>query len=287
MKKKQNVIRVTKSNGEEAVFSEERFCNSLRHSGANDQQIGMVLDELRKQIYPGISTRQIYKIAYGLLRGNSRPIAARYNLKRAIMELGPSGFPFEKYVAAILANEGYRVKTGVFEMGKCVKHEVDVRAEKNNTICFVECKYHNHPGIDCDVKVSLYIHSRFNDIRNAYSEKNQSRETNYEGWVVTNTRFTLDAITYGNCAGLKLLGWDYPVTNGLKDIIDRTGLFPVTCLTSLTKSDKKILLEMGIVLCREIVANPKLLKSLHISPAKQNAVLEETQKLCELLSQGK
>lgn len=287
MKKKQNVIRVTKSNGEEAVFSEERFSNSLRHAGANDQQIGMVLDELRKQIYPGISTRQIYKIAFGLLRTNSRPLAARYNLKRAIMELGPSGFPFEKYVAAILQNEGYRVQTGVFEMGKCVKHEVDVRAEKNSTISFIECKYHNHPGIDCDVKVSLYIHSRFNDIRNAYEEKNPDSDKKYEGWVVTNTRFTNDAITYGNCAGLKLLSWDYPITNGLKDIIDRTGLFPITCLTSLSKTDKKTLLEMGIVLCREIVTNPKLLKSLHISPAKQNAVLEETQKLCELLSQQK
>lgn len=280
MAKRRDEILITKSNGEEAIFSEERFKNSLRNAGANDQQIEMVLGELRKKAFTGISTRQIYKIAFGLLRSDSRPVAARYNLKRAIMELGPSGFPFEKYIAAIFEQQGYRAKTGVMEMGKCVKHEVDVRAEKDHTISFIECKYHNHPGIDCDVKVPLYIHSRFNDIQNAYLSNSPKSGKDYEGWVVTNTRFTRDAITYGTCAGLKLLSWDYPITNGLKDIIDRTGLYPITCMTALSKSEKKTLLEMGIVLCRELVTNPKLLKAIRLSPVKMKVVKEEAEKLC-------
>lgn len=279
-------IIITKSNGDEAVFSEDRFKASLHNAGASNEQIAMVLGALRKKLYPGMSTRQIYKLAFSLLRSSSRPVAARYNLKQAIMELGPSGFPFELFVSAILAHEGYRVKTGVFENGKCVRHEVDVRAEKDHTVCFVECKYHNHTGIDCDVKVPLYIHSRFNDIRSAYEANPGNNGKTYIGWVITNTHFTRDAITYGNCAGLRLLSWDYPITNGLKDIIDRTGLYPVTCLTSITKSEKRLLLESGIVLCREILERPRLLKNLRLSPPRERALRDELEKLCREISKG-
>ena len=68
------------------------------------------------------------------------------------------------------------------------------------------------------------------------------------GWVVTNTRFTEDALQYGNCCGLYLLSWDYPKNDGLKDRIDRLGLYPITVSTLLTNREKQFLLSRDIVL---------------------------------------
>ena len=36
-----------------------------------------------------------------------------------------------------------------------------------------------------------------------------------------------------------MLGWDYPVKGSLKNLIDALGLYPITCLTSLTKKEKQ------------------------------------------------
>jgi hypothetical protein len=44
-----------------------------------------------------------------------------------------------------------------------------------------------------------------------------------ECWIATNTRFSKDAVTYGNCAGLKLFSWDYPLKGGLKELVSLSG----------------------------------------------------------------
>jgi hypothetical protein len=274
-------ISVTKSSGERSVFSEKKIRCSLQRSGASEEQIDFIINEISSKLYDGISTKQIYKLAFSLLRDNSRHLAARYNLKQAIMELGPSGYPFEKFIAEILSAEGYKTKVGQIVQGKCVGHEIDVIAEKNNHIYIVECKYHNLRGIFCDVKVPLYIQSRFKDVESQLIQAHPDKT--YEGWVVTNTKFSADALQYGTCAGLNLLSWDYPVRNGLREQIDRLGLYPITCLTSLTKAEKQRLLEKKIVLCKEIKSNEKLLKLADVKPSRIYTVMKEAEQLCSHL----
>jgi hypothetical protein len=99
--------------------------------------------------------------------------------------------------------------------------------------------------------------------------------------VVTNTRFSNDAIQYGACIGLKLVGWDYPEKGSLKDMIDTLGLYPITCLTSLTKNEKEYLLEKKIVLCIELINNKFLLEQLKISANRVDTILQETHILCK------
>jgi hypothetical protein len=106
----------------------------------------------------------------------------------------------------------------------------------------------------------------------------------YQGCVVTNTRFSDDALQYGTCAGLKLIGWDYPATGSLKDQIDALGLYPITCLTSLTKNEKQYLLDKKIVLCLELNDNPKLLERAGVKAARMETVLQETRQLCNHLA---
>jgi len=273
-------LLVTKASGQKAVFSEAKLRASLQRAGAAEEQINAIMEEMAGKIYDGIPTKKIYKIAFALLKGSSRHLAAKYHLKQAIMELGPSGYPFEKYIGAIMSHQGYKTTVGEFVSGKCVQHEIDVIAKKDRHQLMIECKYHNQAGIFCDVKVPLYIQSRFKDVESEWM-KSQEEGLTYQGGVVTNTRFSSDALKYGTCAGLKLVGWDYPLKAGLKDQVDALGLYPITCLTSLTKVEKQWFLDRKIVLCQELNQNVKLLGEAGVKASRMDGVLQEIHQLCK------
>lgn len=287
MKKKKDIL-VTKASGEKVFFDSEKLRHSLSKAGAEDYQINEIQKELLKELYDGISTKRIYRLAFERLKNRSKHLAARYHLKQAIMELGPSGYPFEKFVGEILKCQGYSVEVGVIVKGKCVNHEVDVIALADHHHFMIECKYHNQRGIVCDVKIPLYINSRFKDVEAEWIKLPGHDKRTHQEWVVTNTKFSTDAIQYGNCAGLKLLGWDYPFKASLKDLIDDLGLYPITCLTTLTRAEKQALLDRKIVLCTEICSSPKLLYDLGMSETKAKKVIEEGELLCKnLITNGK
>jgi hypothetical protein len=273
-------IDVVKHSGQKAKFSIEKLKNSLRKSGAEETLVNEISNNVRDELYQGISTKEIYNRAFALLKKKKNVFASKYKLKKAIYELGPTGFPFEKFVGAILLHSGYEVKTGQILQGKCVTHEVDVVAHKNGQYIVAECKFHSDESRNCDVKVPLYIHSRYRDILNFYDEKENKEKPN-EGWVVTNTRFSEDALQYGKCVGLYLLSWDLPKDNGIKDRIDRLGLYPVTVSTLLTQREKQFLLSRDIVLCKQLINDDFYLDHLGISEKRKERVLEEIRSLCK------
>jgi len=273
-------FKILKASGEEQDFSEGKLRNSLHRSGASQSLVDAIVTEMYSYIREGITTRQIYDKAFQLLRKRVRSNAARYSLKRAIMELGPTGFPFERLVGEVFAKRGYTVEVSKTVRGKCVKHEVDVIAQKDNLTVMVECKYHNTQGKICNVHVPLYIRSRFNDIESVWRSDRQNENMCFEGWVVTNTRFSLDAEEYGICAGLKLVGWDFPHKGSLKEMVEKAGLLPITVITGLTSKQKQNLLEAGVLLCSELCEIPGLLEQLHLDPRKQVKVMEEVRDLC-------
>ena len=195
------------------------------------------------------------------------------------MELGPTGFPFEHFIASLLEQMGFTTEVGQILQGKCVQHEVDVIEEGNKIQYFVECKFYNSQGKYADVKVPLYIRSRFEDIVFIRKDLPVYRDYTFHGWLVTNTRFTSDAMDYGRCAGLHLVSWDYPRGQSLKDMIEKEKLFPITVLTTLTKDQKQKLFGDGIVLCRHISENPKLLEKLDFKENKRQKVIEELEEL--------
>lgn len=256
-------------------FDQGKLQNALRRSGAGENEIAMVIEKVRSSLYDGITTKKIYQIAYGILFKLSHHSAGRYRLKKALFQLGPSGYPFEHFVARLLEFEGYEVSTGQTIQGKCVKHEVDVVARKQDKILMAECKFHQSENIKNDVKVSLYVQARFSDIKEEWVKTPGNQNLIFESLLITNTRFTEDAQQYAKCKNMKLISWDYPTGSGLKDLIDRSGFHPLTSLKSLTKDEKKRLLEKGIVLCREIAENPELLTPLSIPRARHNNLQKE------------
>lgn len=275
-------IEVQKSSGEKVLFSMDKLRNSLKHSGASHELVEDIVMKVRDEIYPGITTNEIYNRAYALLKKSKSIFASKYKLKKAIYELGPTGFPFERFVAAILKYSGYQVEVGVFLEGHCVTHEVDVLAEKNESTTIIECKFHSDKGLNCNVKIPLYIHSRYNDIKEHWINGKREKNTLEKGWVVTNTRFTHDAIKYGVCANLYLLSWDYPKNEGLKDRIDRLGLYPITVSTLLSNREKQFLLSRDIVLCRQLRKDKFFLDHLGISTNRKAKILDEIGQLCNL-----
>ena len=280
--KSNHKTKVKKASGELVEFDVTKLRHSLEKSGASETIITKILQEISDLLYEGITTKEIYSKAFSILRKSPAPIAARYKLKKAIYELGPSGFPFEKYVAEILKYEGFTTKVGVIVKGHCVNHEVDVVAEKGEKHFMVECKFHSDPGRNCDVKIPLYIQSRFLDVEAAWEKLKGHAAKYHQGWIVTNTRFTSDAIQYGKCSGLMLIGWDHPNRGSLKERINHSGLHPLTSLTTLSSAEKTRLLEKGFVLCMDLCKQPDLLKKAGIGPLRHQKILNEAQALCNL-----
>lgn len=272
-------IYVQKRNGDRVLFDEEKLIRALKSSGAKPQEIESALRKVREMLYDGISTHKIYQEAYRSLKKRSHHSAGRYRLKKAMMELGPTGYPFEKFVGKLFEGNGYRTQVGVIISGACVQHEVDVIARNNTEQIMVECKYHSDVSLKSDVKVALYIHSRFQDVSKAWSELPENKGMQFKGMVVTNTRFSDDAIQYAECAGLKLMSWDYPRGDSLKDRIDRLGYHPLTSLSRLNKTEKQFLLDKGIVLCRDLPKHSDILQSMGFNKQKMERVLTEARAL--------
>lgn len=259
---------ITKASGEQEEFSEEKFRKSLERASVAPDMIETVVGQVVAELKPGMRTADIYRRAFGLLRKRASLAACRYSLKRSIMELGPTGYPFEKLVAALFAAEGFATEVGQVVSGKCVMHEIDVIAQKDSRRIMIECKYHNEPGIKSDVKVALCAWARFQDLG-----------TFNEAWLVTNTKFTDDAVRYAKCVGMNMTGWRYPGEQGLERTIDRLGMHPLTCLTTLSRGHKQRLLEMGFVLSRDLKSAADTLRALGLSEQKIALVMEEVNQL--------
>jgi len=274
-------IEIIKSSGQKVKFSLDKLRKSLKHSGANHELVEEIVSKVNDELFEGITTNEIYNRAYSLLKKTKSIFASKYKLKKAIYELGPTGFPFERFVSAILQYSGYSVEVDIIINGACVRHEIDVLAEKNNLVTVIECKFHNEEGRNCNVKIPLYIHSRYNDVKAHWVTNKNNTKPLDKGWVVTNTRFTEDAIKYGECANLYLLSWDHPTNDGLKDRIDRLGLYPITVSGLLSNREKQFLLSRNVVLCRQLLKDKFFLDHLGISEPRKSKILEEIEQLCK------
>jgi hypothetical protein len=270
---------IIKASGEKEVFSKEKFQRSLRKSGASKDIIERLTSEVMKD--PSLkSTKDIYRYAFNQLSKTQPAIAARYNLKAALSKLGPQGYSFEKFVAEIFIEQGFKTELGYIMEGFCVSHEIDVLLREDNTLYLVECKFHaSH--LKVNVKVPLYIRARFEDIEKRLV-KNKKVPGTLKPWIFTNTKFTSEAVAYGQCVGIKLTSWSYPEKESLAYLIDTLGLHPITALATLNKKQKLALLTEGVVLCRDIEKNRSVLRKLGLSDKKIAQLIDDAHTICSL-----
>lgn len=267
-------ILVTKADGLTETFDSKKLEQSLRRSGAVDDVAADIVGEITKELYSGITTNELYRRAFAHLRSRRRGVAARYSLKRAVLQFGPSGFPFEAYLAELFRAEGYIAEIDQIVRGACTEHEVDVVMTKKDVTTYVEAKFHNTAGFKTDLKTILYVKARIDDIRAG------NKSINVKGLIVTNTKFTSVAIQYAMCQELPLLGWEYPQEGNLHDRIDIAKLYPITALTTLSKREKTALLGDKKVLCSSLSDDTEALMRAGVSGKRADEVLEEVGALC-------
>lgn len=273
-------MQVTKTTGKREDFSEEKLHQSITRAGIPEDMHNAVLEHVKSKLFDGIPTSIIYHHIREYLGNTNLPYTrAKYSLKQAIMDLGPTGYPFEDFIARIFRAEGYEAVTRSIIRGKCITHEIDVIATKkeNNVVAktiVVEAKFHNRLGVHTDSHVAMYTKARFDDIKikNHYDEV----------WVVTNTKATIDAISYANCEGMKIVSWGYPEGQGLRDLIEKYQLHPITALTTLSKFEKQQLLREGLVLCQDLCKKQPAFDALGLPEDRKFHVLKEAAFACDL-----
>lgn len=272
-------VLVMKENGELEAFDASKLVHSLHRSGASDKIISQILKLIKSELRSGMSTNLIYKLAYDHLRMIHKPSALRYSLKRAVLDLGPSGFPFEDFIGEIFKAKGFNIETGLIMQGSCIEHEIDLLAYNDRKQIVGEVKFHNELGVKSDSKVAMYVHSRVEDLKKYKAERGERQID--EGWIITNTKFSKTAVQYANCKGMKVLSWTYPRYGNLQDLIEETKIHPITALTTITRLEKNLLLQNKIVLCKTIEENTKALKSIGITGPKLARTIEEGRLLLE------
>jgi len=273
---------IIKADGTSETFDPLRLVASLKRAGAGEHTAERIADTITRTVTRGASSREVYTRAFTLLRKEARPIAARYAVRRALLELGPSGHPFEDFISHLYRAEGWEVETRKIIKGKCVSHEVDFYASHKDQgeHLAAELKYHNDPGYKTDLKVALYVKSRFDDI---FSCDSTARNCPIErGVLVTNTKFTTEAIAYAECSGVELLGWGYPMGKSLFMRMSAARVYPITALTGLSRAEKRMLIEHGVIAVDQIVRDRRALNALHLSAEHVGELLAEADGLLSL-----
>lgn len=272
--------RIIKADGNEEFFDASKLRTSLTRAGATAADVDTIVSSIEAKLEDGMTTEDIYRNAFDMLKQGERTNAARYSLRRAMVDLGPTGFPFEDYLTRLFSNQGYATATRLIIQGKCAPHEVDVIAYRGEECIAIEAKFHLQAGTKSDLQVALYSYARGLDIRGVRPLPGAPPIS--KSLIVTNTKFTTTAIGYAKCIGLDLLSWDYPEEHNLYDLIRAARLYPVTVLPSLSAHGKRALLAQGTVLCADVLDNQALLKSAGISDKEIPAILEESARLCTL-----
>ncbi len=272
-------MRVKKYSGEFTAFDVEKMRLSLVKSGALNHEVEEVLGHINLKIYDGITTKELYKIAFRQLKHVSNSLAARYSLKKAFRDLGPAGYYFEKWVGKFLQSYGYNTIENQIIQGNAVSHEADVIAQNSDDLLWIECKFRNMSDGKVSVTTPMYLLSRIKDISDKKYDLFGQQKQFSQGWLVTNAYLTKDAIAFGEYYQLKLLSWDYPVHKSIKNLVDKKSLYPITCLTTITIKEKQFLLENNCILVKELWENNGLLESMKIGGRKKAHILKELKDL--------
>jgi hypothetical protein len=275
-------LKIIKASGQPEDFLVEKLVDSLIKSGAPEGAAWDIARKVEKQVTHGSHTKHIFRMAKRLLRQYNRVSDMRYSIKKAIYYLGPAGYQFEKYFGRILKAYGYSVETNRIIKGYCVTHEVDVFAGKDDKWHIIECKYHSNGGTPADVKVALYVHSRYSDIKKAYDLTPGKNIFIERGWLVTNTRCSSDAIKYAECSGMKIVSWKYPEKDSLEKMIENNRLYPVTILSSVTRNSVETLFRNDIIFAMDIadMAEQSFMKKSGLAAGTARILKREADALC-------
>ena len=275
-------ILIRKNNGDLVPFNPEKIKSTCLRAGASEELATKIANNVASKIYRGVKTKEIMRMALRLLDKEHPAVAARYNLREAIYRLGPAGFDFEKYIAALLRAYGYKAKLPPILHGACIDHEVDILAEQNGCVAMIECKLRQSSGIFITIKDVMSTWARFLDlVDGSATEKCPHLD---EVWIITNSKISYDGAKYGNCKKMSLLSWDNPRERPLPAWIDDKALYPITVLRGLDKISQGAFARAGLLLVRDLirVKSEDIYLLTRLPKRKIESFIVEAKAICEL-----
>ncbi len=286
---------IIKASGKRVKFNPIKVRKTCLRAGASRDLTDYIVTEVTQHVYDGMETKELLRLILKLLKQKNPVAAIRYNLKKAILDMGPAGFIFEEFILRLLTVYNHQAWFPSLISGACVKHEVDIIAkspvnEKNflsqrepgkEKIYMVECKYHNRPGLRSGLKEVLYVWARFLDLYDAWRQRGGQKFDH--PWLISNTKFSESAIQYAKCKKIRLLGWQYPKGMGLESLIEKKRLYPITILKSLDWQTREKLFFRKIVSCQDLISVNKeiLIRKTMISEMKITSLVDEAKLIIE------
>ncbi len=273
---------VTKASGKRERFDRGKIIRTCLRSGASKSLAEDIAMEIEDKVREGVSTKSILSMVMEALEEKIPQAATRYDLKGAIMRLGPSGFPFEIFAGEVLMEYGYRIEWRKNIRGLCINHEVDIIAtSRSGKRHLIECKYHNYAGLYTGIKDVLYVYARFLDIMEA-AQKGEGE--NFDSpWIICNTRYSEDAIKFGDCRGITTLGWGHPKNEGLEKLVEKRKLYPITMLSTIRRTSMEKLAEQNLMLVKDILKRTplELSKLLDMKKGRAKEIAKEAESLLD------
>ncbi|MEK7546206.1 MAG: ATP cone domain-containing protein [Patescibacteria group bacterium] len=241
---------IVKSTGATESFSREKLRGGLRRSGVPDHLVDRILNAVAERVKNGTTTRQIAALVNQQLKRESRAHSYRYTLREGLLKLGPAGFKFEKYVGSILNAYGYETSYPEEFHGACVDHEVDILAKKDGKTVMIEAKFRNDFDYFVKLRDVMAAWTRFQDLNDG---ARQGKCPKFDSlWIVTNGKISSRSMKFGECKGIRLLGWNYPKDESFAHFVDHASLYPITVLHELSAKELASLSDREMMLCRDV-----------------------------------
>lgn len=245
------MVFVTKFDGRSQEFQKEKIVRTCLRMHSTQGQAEEIAEKVARKVYNGMFTREILKLIFGYLKDFRPEIEHQIDLRESISLLRPKP-DFEEFVQLVLKEMGFDVTPNHIIRGKCVEHEIDAIAEKDNDKIFVEIKhhmnYHTYTGVD----VCLETQARIEDLKDGFKLNLNTTDFN-RGLIVCNTKFSDHAKQYASCKGIELIGWRTPEEMGLEQMIEKNKLYPITYIKTLDRITQEKLGNNGIVLLIQLV----------------------------------
>lgn len=242
---------IIKSTGEKQEFDPEKIKRTCLKAKADPELAERISEDITAEVKDGMRTAELYKRVMELLAKSAPGAALRYDLRSAIFRLGPAGFEFEKYIARMLMEYGFKTELPPILQGACTTHEVDISAERDGRRIMMECKLRQSQEIFITIKDTMSTWARFLDLVEGAGLGTCPHFD--EVWLVTNSRFSHDSIQYGHCKNLVMLSWDHPKERPLPAWIEQKGLYPVTILKDLPSSALSKFSSEKIILLKDFI----------------------------------
>ncbi len=267
-------MKVVKLNGKNEEYNEKKLERSLFRAGASNEAIELVKTAVRTRLYEGMSTKELFSIAFSELRKIESISASKYDLKNALMRLGATGFPFEEFIRRLMIAKGFSCQKNKICRGRIITHEIDVIAKKGKETLMIECKHYSKPWIGTSIQTALYVYARFLDLGSKFTTP----------MLATNTKFSPQVITYAQGVHMYLMGWRYPRGESLEENIERFKMYPVTMNRSLTKDMLAVCLHHDMVLLHDLCALSPTRLARMFSTTVQNAtnIIRDANKVCDV-----